>query len=117
MKFLFQCILSFFVITFYVSGEKDEKRLLLITPDVGQDRLNRLENQLASLNSAVQQQSQTIQQQALTVQQQGAVIQQQGTTIQQQSTTIQLQGTEIKQLQYAKGNCCTQNITHTHIGI
>lgn len=105
MNFPFQCILLFCVITSYVSGEKDVKRLLLINPDVGQDRLNRLENQLATLNNAVQQQSQTIQQQALTVQQQGTVIQQQGTTIQQLSTSIQLQNNDIRQLQYAKGNC------------
>ncbi|CAC5409099.1 unnamed protein product [Mytilus coruscus] len=88
-------------------GEKDEKRLLLNSPDVVQDRLNRMENQLATLNNAVQQQSQTIQQQALTVQQQGTIIQQQGTTIQQQSKTIQLQHTEIRQLQYAKGTGST----------
>lgn len=89
MNLLFLCFISFNVVTFYVTGEKDVKRLLLNDPDVVQDRLNRMENMLVRLNNTVKQQSLAIQQQA--------------TINQQQATTIQLQQSEIKQLQSSKG--------------
>lgn len=82
MHLLHLSFMIFFVVTFYVTGEKDVKRLLLNDPDVVNDRLNRMENMLVILNNTVKQQSQTIQQQA---------------------TTIQLQQAEIRVLQSTKG--------------
>ncbi|CAG2187045.1 unnamed protein product [Mytilus edulis] len=82
MDLLFLSLISFNVVTFCVTGEKDVKRLLLNDPDVVQDRLNRMENMLVILNNTVKQQT---------------------TTNQQQATTIQLLQAEIRQLQSSKG--------------
>lgn len=82
MNLLFQCIISFIAISYYVTGEEDVKRLLLNNPDIVQDRLNSMENMLAILNKTVKQQCQSIQ---------------------QQSRTIQLQQAEIRVLQSTKG--------------
>ncbi|XP_071128141.1 uncharacterized protein [Mytilus edulis] len=104
MHLLHLSFMIFFVVTFYVTGEKDVKRLLLNDPDVVNDRLNRMENMLVILNNTVKQQSQsilkqatTIKQQATTIQQHDTTIQQQGATIHQQSTSIQQQGATIQQ--------------------
>lgn len=97
MNLIFLCFILFNVVTVYVTGENDVKRLLLNDPDVVQDRFNRMENMLAMLNSTVKQLSLSTLQQA--------------TTIQQQGTTIQQQQTEIRQLRSTQGKCETKKLT------
>ncbi|CAC5380705.1 unnamed protein product [Mytilus coruscus] len=107
MNFIVHCIISFFAVIIYVTGEKDETLLLLNESDSVQGRLNRMENTLATLNKVVQQQSWAIQQQSFTIQEHGAAIQKQGTIIQQQRTIMKVQKKEIRQLQYDKGTGST----------
>ncbi|VDH99288.1 Hypothetical predicted protein, partial [Mytilus galloprovincialis] len=77
----------------------EEKRLLLNDPDVLVNRLNRVENIVATLNATVKRLSTENQQQTLTIQQQEKTIQQHQISTLQQQAWITQQNTSNQQQQ------------------